>query len=76
MHITPTLMHSIESLLDAINTAASFELKKTLLRLKQDLSHHKMFEELGIKVVFRMADTANAQRGKGDEKKETAALFS
>ena len=53
MHITPTMMHRIESLLDAINTAASFELKVTILRLKQDLSQHKMFEKLGIKFVFQ-----------------------
>ena len=53
MHITPAMIHSIESLLDAINTAASFELKATLLRLKQDLRHHKMFEKLGIKFIFQ-----------------------
>jgi hypothetical protein len=53
MHITPAMMHSIESLLDAINTAASFELKATLLRLKHDLRQHKLFEKLGIKVVFQ-----------------------
>jgi len=46
------MMHKIESLLDAINTAASFELKVTILRLKQDLSQHKMFEELGIKFIY------------------------